>query len=86
MLLFRYFASIIAPVIAGYHADIKRCEKGQQFTAGFIHPLPERISQNTTCFGVVCIPEPVLTDFTADKTPLLIEFTNKRHINMSDRR
>lgn len=86
MLLFRHSPDIIAPVIAGYYADIKRCEQGQQFTTGFIRPWPECISQNATCFGVVCVPEPVMTGFTADKAPLLIEFANKRHIGMGDRR
>lgn len=37
-------------------------------------------------FGVVCIPEPVLPGFTTDKTPLLVEFADKRHVSMSDRR
>lgn len=86
MLVFRDFSGITAPVITGYHPDIKRCEQSQQLTAGFIRSGPECISQNTACFGVVGIPEPVLPDFTADKTPLLIEFADKRHIGMSDRR
>jgi hypothetical protein len=82
----RHFSGITAPAIVGYNADIKRCEQGQQFMEGFICPWPERISQNTTCFGAVCIPEPVLTGCIADKTPLLIELANKRHIGMRDRR
>lgn len=83
MLLLRHFSDITSPVITGYHADSKR---GQQFTAGFICTRSERISQNAACFGIVCVPEPVLSGFTADKAPLPIEFTDRGHIGMSDRR
>ena len=86
MLFLRHFSGITSPVIACYHADIKRSEQSQQFTTGIIRPWSECISQNAACFGVVGIPEPVLPGFTADKAPLLIEFADKRHICMSDRR
>ena len=55
MLLLRHFSGITTPVIAGYHADIKRREQRQKFAAGFIRSGSERISQNTACFGVVCV-------------------------------
>lgn len=86
MLLLRHFSGITAPVIAGYHADIKRREQRQKFAEGFIRAWAKRISQNTACSGVVCVPEPVLPGFTADKAPLLIKFADKGHICMSDRR
>lgn len=72
MLLLRHFSGITAPVIAGYHADIKWREQRQKFAAGFIRAWAKRISQNTACFGVVCVSEPVLPGFTADKAPLLM--------------
>ena len=39
----------------------------------------ECIGQNSAYFGIVRIPKPVFLAFTADKTPLLVEFKNKRH-------
>lgn len=59
MIIFRYFSGITAPVITGYHADIKRDEQHQQFVPGFIGSWPEGISQNIAGFGVVSTPEPV---------------------------
>ncbi|SPZ68642.1 Uncharacterised protein [Shigella dysenteriae] len=38
------------------------------------------------CFGVIRVPEPVLPGFTANETPLLIKFADKRHISMSNGR
>ncbi len=82
MLILRYFSGITVPVITGYHPDVKRRQQSQKFAAGIIRARSKRISQNVTCFGVVCIPEPVLPD----KAPLLIEFTDKCYICMSDRK
>lgn len=86
MFIFRHFSGITAPVVTGYHADIKLLEQRQKFTAGVIRARSERISQSITRISVASIPEPVLAGFTADKTPLLIEFTDNSHISMSDRR
>ncbi|EFP68439.1 hypothetical protein SD1617_5678 [Shigella dysenteriae 1617] len=36
--------------------------------------------------GVIRVPEPVLPGFTANETPLLIKFADKRHISMSNGR
>ncbi len=86
MLIFREFSGLTAPVIAGYHTDVKRRQQSQKFTAGVIRARSKRVSQNATCFGVVCIPEPMLPGFIADKAPLLIKLTDKCYIGMSDRR
>lgn len=86
MLFLSDFSGITSPVVARYHADIKRGEQSQQLTTGFIRSWTERISKNTTCFGVVGIPEPVLSGLAADKAPLFIELADERDICMSDRR
>ncbi|ENF04202.1 hypothetical protein ECP03047778_4756 [Escherichia coli P0304777.8] len=65
---------------------IKRGEQSQQLTTGFIRSWTERISKNTTCFGVAGIPEPVLSGLAADKAPLFIGLADERDICMSDRR
>lgn len=66
MLILRHLSGVTPPVIAGYYADIKRCEQSQQRTAGCIGPWPKSIGQHTACFRVVRVPEPVLPGFAAD--------------------
>ncbi|EHU80353.1 hypothetical protein ECDEC3E_2028, partial [Escherichia coli DEC3E] len=63
------------------HTDGKRGKQRQQF----ISPGAKSVGQNATSFRVVRVPEPVLSRFTADKTPLLIKFADECHISMSDR-
>jgi hypothetical protein len=46
----------------------------------------EGVGQYTASFGVVSVPEPVLQGFTANKGPLLIKFTDKGYIGVSNRR
>ena len=84
--ILRHFSGVATPVVAGYHTDIKRGEQSQQFTAGFIGSGAKRVGQHTACFGIVRVPEPVLLRLATNETPLLIEFTDERHVSMGNRR
>ncbi|MBT8500651.1 hypothetical protein DH20_16670 [Pantoea agglomerans] len=55
-----------------------------QFTACFIGSWPRSVGQNTTCFCVVRVPEPVLPGLAANKAPLFIQLADKGDIGMSD--
>ena len=48
--------------------------------------VDQKVGQYATRFCVVRVPEPVLPGFTANETPLLIKFADKRHISMSNGR
>lgn len=86
VLILRDPSGIAAPVIAGNHADGEGGQQCQQLLACLIVSRPESVSQYAACFGIVGVPEPVLYGFTADKRPLLIEFTDEGDVGVSDRR
>jgi hypothetical protein len=86
VLLLRHFSGITSPVVACYHTDAEGSQQSQQFSAGLIVWWPEGVGQYTASFGVVSVPEPVLQGFTANKGPLLIKFTDKGYIGVSNRR
>lgn len=50
MLILRYFSGITAPVVACYHADVKRGGQGKQCTACFIGSWAKDVSQNAPVF------------------------------------
>ncbi|ELH06623.1 hypothetical protein A31K_02693 [Escherichia coli KTE165] len=82
VLFFRKLLDIAPPVISGQYSDVKGREQCQQFTTGFIGTWTKNVGQHVTRFCVVRVPEQVLASFAADKAPLLIKFTDKRHISM----
>lgn len=84
--LLRHFSGIAAPVVAGHHADTERSQRCQQFPTGLIVTGAEGPGQYTASFGTVSLPEPVLLRLAANEAPLLIEFTDKGNICVSDRR
>lgn len=86
MLILWYLSGVPSPVIAGYHANIVRGKQRLQFTARFTGSRTKSVGHYAPGFRVVCIPEPVLPGFIADKDPLLIQLADKSHVGMSDRR
>lgn len=84
MLILWYFSGITAPVFTGYHAWGEWLQKFRQLTTCFISTRTKSVSPHTARFGVIRIPEPVLTSFVSDKAPLFIKFAYKRHIGTGD--
>lgn len=80
-----HFSGVTAPVVAGHHTDTERSQQCQQFPAGLIVTGAEGPGQYIASFGTVSVPEPVLLRLAANEAPLLIEFTDKGNIRMSDR-
>jgi hypothetical protein len=75
MHLARYLSGIASPVITGDKAYLERRKQAQQPTACIIVAWAKGIS-----LGIQSIPKPMSMLFIADIGPLLIKFTDKRHV------
>lgn len=74
------------PSVTGHHCDVERRQQNQQFTAGPIGSGTKSVGQNTARFGIVSVPEPVLMSLTANEASLLIKFTDKGDVGVSNGR
>lgn len=80
MHLARYLSGIASPVITGDKAYLERRKQAQQSTACLIVAWAKGICHNSFSLGIKGIPKPMSMLFVADIGPLLIKFTDKRHL------
>ncbi len=76
MLLVRNFSGITVPVITGYIPILSDVSRAKQLTAGVIYK-GQRYTPERHLFWCCRHTKTMLPDFTADKTPLLIEFADE---------
>jgi hypothetical protein len=72
--------SVFPPVIAGDKANLERRNQTQQATACFIVARAESVGNYSFSLGIRGISKPMVMVFVANIGPLLIKFTDKRHI------
>ena len=80
MHLARYLSGIASPVITGDKAHMERRKQAQQPTACIIIAWAKGIGHDSFSLGIKSIPKPMSMLFIADTGPLLIKFTDKRHV------
>ena len=80
MHLARHLSGIASPVITGDKAYLEPRKQAQQPTAGLIVAWAKGICHDSFSLGIKGIPKPMSMLFVADIGPLLIKFTDKRHV------
>jgi hypothetical protein len=80
MHLARHLSGIASPVITGDKAYLERRKQAQQPTACLIVAWAKGICHDAFSLGIKSIPKPMSMLFIADIGPLLIKFTDKRHV------
>ncbi len=80
MHLARHLSGIASPVITGDKAYLERRKQAQQPTAGLIVAWAKGICHDSFSLGIKGIPKPMSMLFIANIGPLLIKFTDKRHV------
>ena len=73
-------SGIASPVITGDKAYLERRKQAQQPTACLIVAWAKGICHDSFSLGIKGIPKPMSMLFVADIGPLLIKFTDKRHV------
>lgn len=80
MYLTRHLSGVTPPVIAGDKTNLERRKQAQQAAACRIVAWAKGICHDSFSLGIKGIPKPMSMLFVADIGPLLIEFTDKRHV------
>lgn len=80
MHLARHISGIASPVITGDKSYLERRKQAQQPTACLIVARAKGICHDSFSLGITGIPKPMSMLLIANISPLLIKFTDKRHV------